>query len=155
MRLLTGVAAGQPEPTTLTGDESLSQRPMERIAAPLRQMGARIETTNGHAPIQIAGADELRGMSYELPVASAQVKSAVLLAGLFAATQTTVVEPTPTRDHTELMLESAGVRVVRGPTARDRAARGARFASARCRCRATSRRRRRSLQRPRSCPAAT
>jgi 3-phosphoshikimate 1-carboxyvinyltransferase len=117
MRLLAGVAVGQREQTTLTGDESLSQRPMERIAAPLREMGARIETTDGHAPIEIAGAGELRGISYELPVASAQVKSAVLLAGLFAGTQTTVVEPTRTRDHTELMLETAGVRVVRGPTA--------------------------------------
>jgi 3-phosphoshikimate 1-carboxyvinyltransferase len=117
MRLLAGVAAGQPGPTTLTGDESLSARPMERIAAPLREMGARIETTDGHAPLELAGGGELRGISYELPVASAQVKSAVLLAGLFASSQTTVVEPTPTRDHTERMLESAGVRVVRGPTA--------------------------------------
>jgi 3-phosphoshikimate 1-carboxyvinyltransferase len=117
MRLLAGVAVGQAEQTTLTGDESLSQRPMERIAAPLRQMGAQVETTEGHAPLRISGGNGLHGMSYELPVASAQVKSAVLLAGLFASTQTTVVEPAPTRDHTELMLETAGVRVIRGPTA--------------------------------------
>jgi 3-phosphoshikimate 1-carboxyvinyltransferase len=115
MRLIAGVLAGQPEATTLTGDESLSQRPMERIAQPLREMGARIETTEGHAPIRIDGTDALEGVRYELPVASAQVKSAVLLAGLNARGPTTVVEPTPTRDHTELMLESAGVRVVRKP----------------------------------------
>ena len=88
---------------------------MERIAAPLRRMGAQIETTDGHLPLTIAGS-ELHAIDYELPVASAQVKSAVLLAGLYAAGQTTVVEPTPTRDHTELMLESAGIRVRRGPT---------------------------------------
>jgi 3-phosphoshikimate 1-carboxyvinyltransferase len=116
MRLLAGVAAGQPAATTLSGDESLSQRPMERIAEPLRLLGARIATTDGHAPLAIEPVEALRGATYELPVASAQVKSAVLLAGLYAAGQTTVVEPTPTRDHTELMLESAGVGVRRGPT---------------------------------------
>jgi 3-phosphoshikimate 1-carboxyvinyltransferase len=113
MRLLAGVAAGQPGATTLTGDESLTRRPMERIAAPLRQMGARIETTDGHPPLRIEGSEGLAGISYELPVASAQVKSAVLLAGLNAEGETTVIEPTPTRDHTELMLESAGVHVRR------------------------------------------
>jgi 3-phosphoshikimate 1-carboxyvinyltransferase len=113
MRLLAGVLVGEPEETVLTGDESLSQRPMERIAAPLREMGGRIETTNGHAPLHIAGSDALKGITYELPVASAQVKSAVLLAGLNANGPTTVIEPTPTRDHTELMLEAAGVRVQR------------------------------------------
>jgi 3-phosphoshikimate 1-carboxyvinyltransferase len=113
MRLLSGIAAGQPATTTLTGDESLSQRPMERIAGPLRQMGASIETTGGHAPLVVEGSDDLRGIRYELPVASAQVKSAVLLAGLNAHGDTTVVEPAPTRDHTELMLEAAGVRVRR------------------------------------------
>jgi 3-phosphoshikimate 1-carboxyvinyltransferase len=116
MRLLAGVVVGQPEETVLTGDESLSQRPMERIAGPLREMGARIETTNGHAPLHIEGSGALEGITYELPVASAQVKSAVLLAGLNANGPTTVIEPTPTRDHTELMLEAAGVRVQRGPT---------------------------------------
>jgi 3-phosphoshikimate 1-carboxyvinyltransferase len=117
MRLLAGVAAGQDGTTTvLTGDESLSLRPMERIAAPLRQLGATVETTDGHAPVTVVGTRSLTGTTYELPVASAQVKSAVLLVGLYAAGQTTVVEPTPTRDHTELMLESAGIPVRRGAT---------------------------------------
>jgi 3-phosphoshikimate 1-carboxyvinyltransferase len=116
MRLLAGVLVGEPEETVLTGDESLSQRPMERIAEPLREMGAKIETTNGHAPLHIEGSDALAGITYELPVASAQVKSAVLLAGLNANGPTTVIEPTPTRDHTELMLEAAGVRVRRSAT---------------------------------------
>jgi 3-phosphoshikimate 1-carboxyvinyltransferase len=116
MRLLAGILVGQSNVTTLTGDESLSQRPMERIAEPLRLLGGSIATTNGHAPLTIEGSESLKGITYELPVASAQVKSAVLLAGLFATGQTTVVEPTPTRDHTELMLESAGIAVRRGPT---------------------------------------
>ena len=116
MRLLAGIVAGQPGRFELTGDESLSSRPMERIAEPLRRMGADVATTEGHAPLVIEGADSLRGLTYELPVASAQVKSAVLLAGINATGQTTVVEPAPTRDHTELMLESAGVPVRRGPT---------------------------------------
>jgi 3-phosphoshikimate 1-carboxyvinyltransferase len=116
MRLLAGIAVGQSSPIELTGDESLSQRPMERIAEPLRLLGGRIATTNGHAPLTIEGPESLKGITYELPVASAQVKSAVLLAGLYATGQTTVVEPTPTRDHTELMLESAGIAVRRGPT---------------------------------------
>ena len=115
MRLVIGVLAGQSGRFELTGDESLSGRPMERIAEPLRQMGAVIETTDGHAPVVIEGSGSLHGVSYELPMASAQVKSAVLLAGLNADGPTTVVEPVPTRDHTELMLESAGVRVVRRP----------------------------------------
>ena len=116
MRLLAGIVAGQPGRFELTGDESLSSRPMERIAEPLRRMGADVATTEGHAPLVIEGADSLRGLTYELPVASAQVKSAVLLAGINATGQTTVVEPAPTRDHTELMPESAGVPVRRGPT---------------------------------------
>jgi 3-phosphoshikimate 1-carboxyvinyltransferase len=116
MRLLAGLLVGQSNVTTLTGDESLSQRPMERIAEPLRQLGGAVATTNGHAPLTIEGSQSLKGITYELPVASAQVKSAVLLAGLYATGQTTVVEPTPTRDHTELMLESAGIAVRRGPT---------------------------------------
>ncbi len=116
MRLAIGVLAGQRGRFELTGDESLSSRPMERIAAPLREMGATIETTEGHAPVIVAGSDALHGVTYELPVASAQVKSAVLLAGLNADGPTTVVEPLPTRDHTELMLESAGVRVRRSAT---------------------------------------
>jgi 3-phosphoshikimate 1-carboxyvinyltransferase len=115
MRLVMGVLAGQSGSFELTGDKSLSARPMERIAEPLRQMGAVIETTDGHAPVVIEGSGALHGVSYELPMASAQVKSAILLAGLNADGPTTVVEPVPTRDHTELMLESAGVRVVRRP----------------------------------------
>jgi 3-phosphoshikimate 1-carboxyvinyltransferase len=115
MRLIMGVLAGQSGRFELTGDESLSTRPMERIAEPLRQMGATIETFDGHAPVVIEGSGALHGVSYELPMASAQVKSAVLLAGLNADGPTTVLEPVPTRDHTELMLESAGVRVVRRP----------------------------------------
>jgi 3-phosphoshikimate 1-carboxyvinyltransferase len=116
MRLLAGIAVGQSDVTTLSGDESLSQRPMERVAAPLRQMGGRVETTDGHAPLTIDGTDSLAGITYQLPVASAQVKSAILLAGVYASGPSTVVEPAPTRDHTELMLEAAGVPVRRGPT---------------------------------------
>jgi len=115
MRLIAGLLAGKDGSYALTGDESLSARPMERIAKPLRRMGAIIETTEGHAPIRIAPAP-LRAIDYELPVASAQIKSAVLLAGLSAEGATTVVEPTPTRDHTELMLEAGGIRVMRRPT---------------------------------------
>jgi len=112
MRLLAGVLAGQEGRFELTGDESLSRRPMERVAAPLRELGARVETTDGHAPIVVEGG-ELRGITYELPVASAQIKSAVLLAGLYARGRTTVVEPIATRDHTELLLQHAGVDVQR------------------------------------------
>ena len=115
MRLLTGMVAGRDGRFELTGDASLSSRPMERIAEPLRRMGARIETTDGHAPLVIEGA-ALSAIDYELPVASAQVKSAILLAGLTAQGETTVVEPVPTRDHTELMLEAAGAKVTRRPT---------------------------------------
>ena len=111
-RLLAGILAGQRGRLELAGDESLSRRPMERIAEPLRLMEARVETTDGTPPLTIEGGD-LKGIRYELPVASAQVKSCVLLAGLYAAGRTTVVEPLPTRDHTELMLEAAGVTVRR------------------------------------------
>jgi 3-phosphoshikimate 1-carboxyvinyltransferase len=115
MRLLAGLLAGQEGRFELAGDESLSRRPMERVATPLRELGARVETTDGHAPIVVEGG-KLRGITYELPVASAQVKSAVLLAGLYAKGRTTVVEPVPTRDHTELLLQHAGVDVERkGP----------------------------------------
>ena len=113
IRLLTGILAGQDGRFELTGDESLRLRPMERIAAPLRLMGARVETDEGHAPLVVEGSGSLHGIEYELPVASAQVKSAVLLAGLNATGATTVFEPAPTRDHTELMLEAAGVQVRR------------------------------------------
>jgi 3-phosphoshikimate 1-carboxyvinyltransferase len=114
MRLVAGILAGQRGRFELVGDESLSTRPMERIAEPLRRMGALIETTDGHPPLVVEGAT-LRPIDYELPVPSAQVKSAVLLAGLFAAGKTTVVEPVPTRDHTERLLERAGARVTRRP----------------------------------------
>jgi 3-phosphoshikimate 1-carboxyvinyltransferase len=113
MRLLAGVLAGQEGEFTLTGDESLTQRPMERIAGPLRRMGATVETTDGHAPIAVHGSGSLRGIEIEPEVASAQVKSAILLAGLNAEEPTSVVERIPTRDHTELMLEAAGARVRR------------------------------------------
>jgi 3-phosphoshikimate 1-carboxyvinyltransferase len=115
MRLLAGVAAGQNgRRFELVGDDSLTTRPMERVAEPLRRMGASVETTDGHAPLVIEGAD-LVSISYKLPVASAQVKSAVLLAGLFADGETTVVEALPTRDHTERLLERAGASVRRRP----------------------------------------
>ncbi len=112
MRLLAGLAAGNGGRFELTGDESLSSRPMERIAEPLRRMGATVETDDGRPPLVIEGGS-LHGITYELPVASAQVKSAILLAGLTADRATTVVEPVPTRDHTELMLRAAGARVTR------------------------------------------
>ncbi len=103
MRLMAGVLAGQGFASTLIGDASLSRRPMERIAEPLRAMGASVTLTDDHAPVRIEGG-RLRGIPYRLPVASAQVKSCVLLAGLLADGSTTVVETTPSRDHTERML---------------------------------------------------
>jgi len=115
MRLLSGILAGQDGRFELVGDESLSARPMERIAEPLRRMGARVVTTDGCAPLVVEGGP-LHAISYELPVPSAQVKSAVLLAGLLAEGETTVVEPLPTRDHTERLLERAGAWVRRRPT---------------------------------------
>jgi 3-phosphoshikimate 1-carboxyvinyltransferase len=114
IRLLAGLLAGQEGRFELTGDDSLQRRPMERIAEPLRSMGATVETTDGTPPISIEGG-ALQGVSWRLPVASAQVKSCILLAGLLADGETTVHEPASTRDHTELMLEAAGVRVVRRP----------------------------------------
>jgi 3-phosphoshikimate 1-carboxyvinyltransferase len=114
-RLVAGLLAFQEGEFTLVGDASLSSRPMERIAEPLRRMGAQVETVDGRLPLTIRGA-RLEAIDYELPVASAQVKSAVLLAGLGAEGRTTVVEPTPTRNHTELMLRQAGVRVTTRPT---------------------------------------
>jgi 3-phosphoshikimate 1-carboxyvinyltransferase len=115
VRLIAGILAGQAgNEFTLTGDASLSRRPMERIAEPLRTMGATVETTDGHLPLRIAG-QALRGIEYTLPVASAQVKSCILLAGVQAQGATTVVEPAPTRDHTERMLQQAGARVTIGP----------------------------------------
>jgi 3-phosphoshikimate 1-carboxyvinyltransferase len=110
MRLLPGILVGQEGRFELTGDDSLRSRPMERIAEPLRQMGATVETDDGRAPLIVEGG-RLRAIEYELPVASAQVKSAVLLAGLYAEGETAVVEPLPTRDHTERLLEQAGAPV--------------------------------------------
>ena len=115
VRLITGILAGQRGTFRLTGDGSLSRRPMTRIADPLERMGARVETTEGHLPLAIEGGP-LRAIDYALPVASAQVKSAVLLAGLYADGETTVVEPAPTRDHTERMLQVAGAPVTIRPT---------------------------------------
>jgi 3-phosphoshikimate 1-carboxyvinyltransferase len=113
MRLAAGILAGQAGRFELVGDESLSSRPQERIAEPLRQMGARVETTHGHAPVVIDGG-RLAPIRYELPMASAQVKSAVLLAGLLAeGGATRVVERIPTRDHTERLLRELGVPVRR------------------------------------------
>ena len=114
MRLLVGILAGQNGRFELIGDDSLSKRPMERVAEPLLRMGAEVETADGHAPIVVSGG-ALQAIDYELPVPSAQVKSAVLLAGLFADGETTVVEPVPTRDHTERLLERAGATVRRRP----------------------------------------
>ena len=116
MRLLTGILAAQSGRFELTGDDSLRSRPMDRVAEPLTRMGARIKTSNGLPPLVVDGSDALRGIDYALPVASAQVKSAILLAGVNADGTTTVVEPAPTRDHTELMLAAAGARVRRRPS---------------------------------------
>jgi 3-phosphoshikimate 1-carboxyvinyltransferase len=115
MRLLLGILAAQRGRFELTGDESLRARPMDRVAEPLTRMGARISTTGGLPPVVVEGTSSLKGIEYELPVASAQVKSALLLAGLNADTATTVIEHVPTRDHTELMLAAAGARLRRRP----------------------------------------
>ncbi len=114
MRLLAGLLAAQSFDTTLTGDESLSGRPMRRVTEPLAAMGAEIETTEaGTPPLRIRGGRSLKGIEYEMPVASAQVKSALLLAGLYAEGRTCVVEPGPSRDHTERMLQGFGYPVER------------------------------------------
>ena len=110
MRLLSGLLAGQRFSSRLTGDASLKRRPMTRVVEPLTKMGARIVATDGHPPLDIFGAARLHGIQYRLPMASAQVKSALFLAGLYASGQTIVDEPTKTRDHTERMLAGfAGV----------------------------------------------
>ncbi|MEJ2397456.1 MAG: 3-phosphoshikimate 1-carboxyvinyltransferase [Gammaproteobacteria bacterium] len=109
MRLLTGLFSAQGFDSVLTGDKSLSSRPMRRVTDPLAEMGAVIETTeNGTPPVQIKGGHKLRGIDYVMPVASAQVKSSLLLAGMYANGQTCVTEPAPTRDHTERMLRGFG-----------------------------------------------
>jgi 3-phosphoshikimate 1-carboxyvinyltransferase len=108
---MTGLLAGQPFDSVLTGDESLSSRPMRRVITPLERMGAHVESRNGCPPLRISGGRALAGMEYAMPVASAQVKSAVLLAGLYASGTTAVTEPAVTRDHTERMLRAMGVAV--------------------------------------------
>jgi 3-phosphoshikimate 1-carboxyvinyltransferase len=109
MRLLSGLMAAQNFDVEMTGDESLSKRPMGRVADPLREMGAVIESAeNGRPPLKIKGGQPLKGIHYVLPMASAQVKSCLLLAGLYAEGETTVIEPAPTRDHTERMLKGFG-----------------------------------------------
>lgn len=109
MRLMSGLLAGQSFHTVLTGDASLTRRPMRRVTEPLALMGAQIDASErGTAPLRIHGGQHLRGIDYALPVASAQVKSCLLLAGLYAEGMTRVTEPAPTRDHTERMLEGFG-----------------------------------------------
>jgi 3-phosphoshikimate 1-carboxyvinyltransferase len=108
MRLFMGLLSSQSFDSVLVGDESLMRRPMERVAQPLRAMGARIDTNGGRPPVRVSGGARLRGIRYEMPVASAQVKSAILLAGLRAEGETTVVEPAVTRDHSERMLQAFG-----------------------------------------------
>ncbi len=113
MRLLSGMLSAQKFDSVMTGDASLSKRPMERIAKPLRLMGAQIQSTGerGTPPISITGGQTLTGIHYDLPMASAQVKSGILLAGLWAKGETSVTEPEPTRDHTERMLRAFGYEV--------------------------------------------
>jgi 3-phosphoshikimate 1-carboxyvinyltransferase len=114
MRLLAGLLAGQSFPVTLIGDASLTRRPMRRVTEPLGLMGARIQTSEGGtAPLLIEPAGSLVGIDYSMPVASAQVKSSLLLAGLYAAGETCVSQPAPTRDHTERMLTGFGYSVRR------------------------------------------
>lgn len=119
IRLLSGLLAGQAFDTELTGDVSLSKRPMRRVTEPLALMGARIDTTEtGTPPLRIHGGSALKGIDYPMPMASAQVKSCLLLAGLYAGGRTCVTEPAPTRDHTERMLAGFGYPVERsGSTA--------------------------------------
>jgi 3-phosphoshikimate 1-carboxyvinyltransferase len=111
MRLFTGLLAAQGFDSQLIGDSSLMKRPMERVAKPLREMGADVRTQNGTPPVSIIGGNMLHGIEYRMPVASAQVKSAILLAALYADAPTTVVAPAVNRDHSELMLRSCGVRL--------------------------------------------
>ena len=113
MRLLVGLLSGQSFDSVLIGDKSLSGRPMKRVINPVTEMGARVESNEaGTAPLTIRGQQSLHAIRYELPVASAQVKSCVLLAGLYAKGKTEVIEPAPTRDHTERMLRGFGCEVV-------------------------------------------
>jgi 3-phosphoshikimate 1-carboxyvinyltransferase len=111
MRLFTGLLSAQAFDSRLIGDASLMKRPMERVAKPLREMGAAVHTSGGTPPVDIRGGHLLHGIDYTMPVASAQVKSAILLAGLYAGEATTVISPAISRDHTERMLTSFGVRI--------------------------------------------
>lgn len=113
MRLMSGLLSGQRFSSVLTGDESLSTRPMQRVITPLSQMGARIDSRDGKPPLTLQGKFPLTAIDYEMPVASAQVKSAVLLAGLYADGETIVSEPAVSRDHTERMLVSMGISVTK------------------------------------------
>ena len=108
IRLMSGILAAQAFDCELIGDESLSKRPMGRVINPLKDMGAVIDSSDGKPPLKITGGQQLTGIHYDLPVASAQVKSCVLLAGLYAQGDTCVTEPAPTRDHTERMLKGLG-----------------------------------------------
>jgi len=108
IRLMSGILAAQDFDCELIGDESLSKRPMGRVINPLTEMGALIDSDDGKPPLKIKGGQQLKGIHYDLPVASAQVKSCVLLAGLYAQGDTCVTEPAPTRDHTERMLKGLG-----------------------------------------------
>lgn len=114
IRLLAGLLAGQSFDVEMTGDASLSRRPMRRVTDPLAKMGAVVETSEaGTPPLKVKGGQPLQGIEYEMPVASAQIKSCLLLAGLYAAGRTCVTEPAPTRDHTERMLQGFGYTVER------------------------------------------
>ena len=115
IRMLSGILAGQPFTTSITGDESLVKRPMKRIMGPLHEMGARVQATNGQFPPLTIHGGGLKGIHYKLPVASAQVKSCVLLAGLYAEGETTVEEPIVTRDHTEIALRELGADITLMP----------------------------------------
>ena len=116
MRLFAGLLAGQSFSTELVGDASLNSRPMGRVIKPLTMMGARIDSAEERPPLVIKGGQRLGGLVYRLPVASAQVKSAILLAGLYAAGDVAVIEPAVTRDHTERMLRTMGARLTQGET---------------------------------------
>jgi 3-phosphoshikimate 1-carboxyvinyltransferase len=111
MRLFTGLLSAQKFDSQLIGDASLMKRPMERVAKPLREMGADVRTRNGTPPVDIGGNRGLHGIDYQMPIASAQVKSAILLAALYAAGPTTIAAPAASRDHSERMLKSCGVKL--------------------------------------------
>src|SRR5581483_6776526 len=114
-RMLSGILAGQAFTTEISGDSSLVKRPMRRIIAPLTEMGAHIEAVNEQFPPLLIRGSRLRGIDYELPVPSAQVKSCVLLAGLYADGDTVVTEPVATRDHTEIALRELGAELTQAP----------------------------------------